>query len=471
MFGVFSVERGRQKRRLELSLAGLMELELLKRRHRAMVTGALALHQPQLDPELPNDESETAAQERPGALWSLMRLLQHQVRELKVDGEKTSSETLTDSDGPGDVLVNHEMNWGAPPRSVSCFYPPLEGITEGIFEDNPWFWQPAENPEEEPTTENPKKTQHMENFIHGLIQRRSSPAHSHKPRVTPETCGVSRQSSLSQKQPSYVPESCSWDNEDNCDVMYPRMAHPKSLVFPSGSLDHCNSELEFQQNLAHSASSEELVNAQYIPAQPCRAQARATAYKPPQPSCSPERKTRSAIKKCRFTEDKTAPKKPSRKACRPEPESCLQNPRGASEQKYNSVERDAAWSVAQKARRSSNRKWRSNQELSQDEAETPLDQPARRCRKPRPLCAYAHPATHIHPPVESESSLSEAETPVSSSLSSDSDGLVWPQQLQPQPTPSQTMHSKAFVKIKASHALKKKILRFRSGSLKVMTTV
>ncbi|KAM6968589.1 LOW QUALITY PROTEIN: dapper homolog 1 [Tautogolabrus adspersus] len=32
-------------------------------------------------------------------------------------------------------------------------------------------------------------------------------------------------------------------------------------------------------------------------------------------------------------------------------------------------------------------------------------------------------------------------------------------------------HTKAFVKIKASHTLKKKILRFRSGSLKLMTTV
>lgn len=35
-------------------------------------------------------------------------------------------------------------------------------------------------------------------------------------------------------------------------------------------------------------------------------------------------------------------------------------------------------------------------------------------------------------------------------------------------TPAQ---AKAFVKIKASHNLKKKILRFRSGSLKLMTTV
>ncbi|XP_029375738.1 dapper homolog 1-like [Echeneis naucrates] len=81
---------------------------------------------------------------------------------------------------------------------------------------------------------------------------------------------------------------------------------------------------------------------------------------------------------------------------------------------------------------------------------------------------------------ESESSMSEADSPDSSSLSSDSDeiGLVWPQQLPPQlslPSPSvphgAPLQPRAFVKIKASHALKKKILRFRTGSLKVMTTV
>ncbi|KAL3056882.1 hypothetical protein OYC64_007375 [Pagothenia borchgrevinki] len=85
--------------------------------------------------------------------------------------------------------------------------------------------------------------------------------------------------------------------------------------------------------------------------------------------------------------------------------------------------------------------------------------------------------------------MSEVYSPASSSLSSDSDdfgGLVWPQQLPPRlasssssssPSPKTTANAnvniqpKAFVKIKASHALKKKILRFRSGSLKVMTTV
>ncbi|XP_004440457.1 PREDICTED: dapper homolog 3 [Ceratotherium simum simum] len=85
---------------------------------------------------------------------------------------------------------------------------------------------------------------------------------------------------------------------------------------------------------------------------------------------------------------------------------------------------------------------------------------------------------------ESESSASEGESPAFSSASSDSDGsggLVWPQQLvaaTAAPGPgggagggAPAGPAKVFVKIKASHALKKKILRFRSGSLKVMTTV
>lgn len=87
---------------------------------------------------------------------------------------------------------------------------------------------------------------------------------------------------------------------------------------------------------------------------------------------------------------------------------------------------------------------------------------------------------------ESESSASEGESPAFSSASSDSDGsggLVWPQQLVAAAGASPSGPggaagvatpagpAKVFVKIKASHALKKKILRFRSGSLKVMTTV
>ncbi|XP_069771357.1 dapper homolog 1 [Narcine bancroftii] len=79
---------------------------------------------------------------------------------------------------------------------------------------------------------------------------------------------------------------------------------------------------------------------------------------------------------------------------------------------------------------------------------------------------------------DSESSLSEVDfvETTSSSDSDESGALVWSQfaQSRPaQPSAAELKKSppKAFVKIKASHNLKRKILRFRSGSLKLMTTV
>ncbi|XP_053553286.1 dapper homolog 1 [Bombina bombina] len=79
---------------------------------------------------------------------------------------------------------------------------------------------------------------------------------------------------------------------------------------------------------------------------------------------------------------------------------------------------------------------------------------------------------------DSESSLSEVEFVGESTSSSDSDesgGLIWSQFVNTLPmqtaTAAELKTAKAFVKIKASHNLKKKILRFRSGSLKLMTTV
>lgn len=77
---------------------------------------------------------------------------------------------------------------------------------------------------------------------------------------------------------------------------------------------------------------------------------------------------------------------------------------------------------------------------------------------------------------DSESSASEADYVAESSTSSDSEGSAgvnW-RQISQAGSGSHGMTSaqaKAFVKIKASHNLKKKILRFRSGSLKLMTTV
>ncbi|XP_026129923.1 dapper homolog 3-like [Carassius auratus] len=497
MFRVFSLaaERGRQKRRLELSLAEICELELLKRRHEAMVAGALALHSPEPEPE-PEPEPKTAERTSddpspPDGSWSLMNILQHQVGELKVDSDSSSVEPPTDLSGfpeqaeglslvdasdssglgeicsvrlserlksVGDVLVSCELNArAAVPRSFSAPYPPLEGITE----DEPWIWHPSE---EEPDADDYRQTQHAEMYILGLIQRRSPPARPTKPRTSlgPDARAVVRQSSLCRKDPPSIPEE-----RHAC---YPRLAGMRC-----GALDPSSSEAESYPN-ARSASSDELVNAQYIPAQPRHAPTAAhrthAAHKPT------TSQLRATAKKCRFTEDKIAQKKPGRKACRAQSENSLL---GQRERKYNTMERDAQ---AKTRRGSGHRRWRSTLELSQDEAETPPEQPIRRSRKPR---VYAQPHLHHHhhhqfPPDgyalrESESSLSEAESPGSSSLSSDSDessGLVWPQQLRPQlapPSPSHPLQPKAFVKIKASHALKKKILRFRSGSLKVMTTV
>ncbi|XP_070838302.1 dapper homolog 3-like [Chaetodon trifascialis] len=245
-------------------------------------------------------------------------------------------------------------------------------------------------------------------------------------------------------------------------------------------------------------------------------------------------RSRGGPKKCRSNEDRCgANRKPGKKACRSQSENSLQR---VPERKYNTVERDGggSGSGSRGSRSSQSRskkqqqgggsylRWQSTLELSQDEADQPpmqasmqgssasnqKDYCGRRTRKSRPTHAsYAYPHHHSHhhqhmeyqlerdqvPPCqpsddyahpgqgESESSMSEADSPDSSSLSSDSDesgGLVWPQQLPPQLSlpsppapPGAPLHPKAFVKIKASHALKKKILRFRTGSLKVMTTV
>nr|XP_044629599.1 dapper homolog 1 [Equus asinus] len=81
---------------------------------------------------------------------------------------------------------------------------------------------------------------------------------------------------------------------------------------------------------------------------------------------------------------------------------------------------------------------------------------------------------------DSESSVSEGDFVGESTSTSDSEesgGFMWSQFVQTLPLQAvraPDLHgnpAKAFVKIKASHTLKRKILRFRSGSLKLMTTV
>nr|XP_033812189.1 dapper homolog 3 isoform X1 [Geotrypetes seraphini] len=241
----------------------------------------------------------------------------------------------------------------------------------------------------------------------------------------------------------------------------------------------------------------------------------------------------AAPKKCRFTEEdgeggKRGGKKGSprgKKTIRSQSENSLLNKHAALDRtvtKYHTVDREeVAQSKPSRQRRQNAagyRKWRSTAEICQDEA-SPSDpyRMSKRSKKvvkgltqvpvsssPRNLlygyaesdsefsadCSVARPAPVCEPEEdlggyaapcygESGSSLSEGESPAFSTCSSDTDesgGLVWPQQLSPQVVSStgpgnSSGQPKVFVKIKASHALKKKIMRFRTGSLKVMTTV
>lgn len=258
-------------------------------------------------------------------------------------------------------------------------------------------------------------------------------------------------------------------------------------------------------------------------------------YNPEQPKpnrgvASPEHPNSKPKNSKRSHNDRQRSKKSSSKTNRSQSENSLLSQRVLPERRYSTTERhqgrgDLAQSQYQvtgshMGNNGHNQRWCSNLELSQDEGETRSGQA--HTRRPPRKARYGHPCSHSQPqnyqqqlqqhterwhpdfqeraplcqgeegyagaaPAESESSMSEVYSPASSSLSSDSDesgGLVWPQQLpprlastsssstpSPQTTANTTSQPKAFVKIKASHALKKKILRFRSGSLKVMTTV
>ncbi|XP_076876091.1 dapper homolog 3 [Brachyhypopomus gauderio] len=607
-----ATERSRYKERLEASLAGLCELEMLKQRHQCLVRSALTLGDSVsgrptwsvLRPSHVFTDSTNRGQQR------LMAALQQQVGELRVDTESSCEKHSTDAgySGPnsgfyeqgeslcpldsgemspravfhtqapctserpktaGDMLVaslDRLQDSGVRclgPRVLSSPQAPLASATERGAEGEAWLWPAGYGSGEEGVcpADGPGQVQRVETYIMGLIQRRLLASRHCKPRLClgPDARGVARQGSLCRKAPAFTPEQCraspspegpAWASysleedslggpspEEQLAARYARPAlaglRSASPDFPCGAPDPSSSEADSPQQYAPPrtpSSDEQLVNAQYIPAQPCRAPARARTNRAPaapkagRPAYSPERaaaKPRAAPKKCRFTEERAAAKKPGRKACRSQSENSLLGQRGVPERKYSTVERDAGRAGQPRGRRAQgglgHRRWRSTLELSQDEAEPPPEQAVRRSRRPRPAPPpytygqvphhhhHHHPhllhqphllhsdcASHASPgrqdggykhgvPGEWESSLSEGESPGSSSMTSDSDesgGLVWPQQLAPQlappsppAPPGASPQPKALVKIKASHALKKKILRFRTGSLKVMTTV
>ncbi|XP_071392212.1 dapper homolog 3-like [Centroberyx affinis] len=684
MFPAFSLpmkaERSRSKERLEASLAGLCELELLKQRQECRVLSALCLGDSPLPgrpawgalrpvrcaSDAPNGGDDYGLRLQTSSLqctpWGIMASLEQQVAELKVNTDVKSVDSPADPEdsrlSSGEV---HMANRDGPPesgyhpmapRSFLATCPSMEGVTDGTGEietGETWLLDPRKGAEGEdalgemndvePTEEDYQQAQKVETYMFGLIQRRSLPPRPSKPRTSlahdARAITVARQSSLCRKEDQHspkqvsiqgmpelptssqgsegpLPQAChSLDQErypgtgfiedspppyhhlqqsaQHQPVLYHRPRQPSlvntprstSLDYPSCRVlqthqDSSNSEPDSPQrfhsypsppplSLPHQLPSpdEQLVNAEYIPAHPCRASTRTSSHhhsnslrgsggpKPSRSTYSPERghqhqeqqptapqiqhsRSRGGPKKCRLNEDRGgATRKPGKKACRSQSENSLQR---APERKYNTVERDgggsgsggggsrSSQSKGKKPQQGSGsyRRWRSTLELSQDEADQPpvqappsaptqRDHCARRTRKSRPThTSYAYPHhNHQHPhhhqhmeyqlerdqvPLcqpsedyphpgqgESESSMSEADSPDSSSLSSDSDesgGLVWPQQLPPQLSlpsppapPGAPLQPKAFVKIKASHALKKKILRFRTGSLKVMTTV
>uniref|UniRef100_UPI0037E8B84D dapper homolog 3-like n=1 Tax=Semicossyphus pulcher TaxID=241346 RepID=UPI0037E8B84D len=672
MFASFSLpmkaERSRNKERLEASLAGLCELELLKQRQEARVLSALCLGD-SLSPGRPpwgalrsarcaldapkGDASDKQHSSLQGTPRGIKASLEQQVAELNVNTEVKSADSPAGQEDspltPEDVLV------ARPNRSPESNYHPVVPRSvlgpEGTGDTgNEKTWQVdstrgntatdafVEMRVVDPSQEDFQQAQKVETYIFGLIQRQAPPARPLKPRTClahdARAVAVARQSSFCCKEEQHSPKQVSVQDiapPPQCsEVTTSQACHNLNQEFNLGAgfIEsppppyhhlHLQQSVQHQSGLFHrsrqaammntphstlldypsfrvlqaqpdSSNSEpdsplhfhryppalsthhqpplpdeQLVNAEYIPAQPSRASTRAYAHhnsnahkgsgvqKPNRSTYSPERgnhhqeqqptasqiqpsRSRGGPKKCRSNEDRSgANRKPGKKACRSQSENSLQR---VQERKYSTVERDGGGSGSGgRGSRSSQsrskkqqqgggncRRWQSTLELSQDEAEqSPMQAPVqgssasnqkdhcgRRTRKSRstqPPYAYQHPHhSHHHqhteyqlerdqvPPCqqpnedyphqgqgETESSMSEADSPDSSSLSSDSDesgGLVWPQQLPPQlshPLPSvppgAPLQPKAFVKIKASHALKKKILRFRTGSLKVMTTV
>ncbi|KAL2789883.1 dapper-like protein 1 isoform 2 [Daubentonia madagascariensis] len=232
-------------------------------------------------------------------------------------------------------------------------------------------------------------------------------------------------------------------------------------------------------------------------------------------------KTRPASKKCRFPEDLDTNKRLKKAASRGRksgggPEGgLLGRPLGGGPRAGTRAHGHGREAVVAKPKhkRADYRRWKSSAEISYEEAL----RRARRGRRenaaypsPVPLpyaSPYAYAASDseysaeceslFHSTVvdtsedeqsnyttncfgDSESSVSEGEFVGDSTTTSDSEesgGLIWSQFVQTLPIQTVTAPglrnnpTKTFVKIKASHNLKKKILRFRSGSLKLMTTV
>uniref|UniRef100_A0A665TEB2 Dishevelled-binding antagonist of beta-catenin 3a n=1 Tax=Echeneis naucrates TaxID=173247 RepID=A0A665TEB2_ECHNA len=586
-------ERSRNKERLEASLAGLCELELLKQRQESRVLSALCLGDALVSGHPP---------------WGALQSANCALVESNSNARDDCGEDVVTKPGDPSGFNQHQVvphfisvseRTGEKETGESWLpHSKRQAIICNTFGDMRVIDYSQED----------QQAQKVESYIFGLIQRRALTPRPSKPRTSlahdARAASAMRQSTLYQKVDQHSPKQLSaevistlsqgsegtapqachkLDQELHQRIEFIKGISPlfhleqsakdkpgisrklwqtsivntshsaspdyASFILMQANQDSGNSEPELPQHFHNYHSppalskthhppipNEQLVIAHYIPAQPCQASTRAHAHHPSnthnKPSGVPTAsqilppKWRGGTKKCRLNEDKSCGnRKPGKKACRSQSEISLQR---VQERKCN-TERDGGGNgggCGGRGSRSSQfrskkqfqgsgncRLWQSTLEFSQDEADLPpMDHVAKRTRRNRYThTSYAYPHhnqnQHHHShhqqqlefqfekdqvalckpndndsPAqgESESSMSEADSPDSSSLSSDSDeiGLVWPQQLPPQlslPSPSvphgAPLQPRAFVKIKASHALKKKILRFRTGSLKVMTTV
>ncbi|RVE63863.1 hypothetical protein OJAV_G00140690 [Oryzias javanicus] len=589
-----AAERSRNKERLEASLSGLYELELLKQRQESLVLGALLLGDSPLPGRPPSGirtpGGHTLQTSRlQGTHADSRSSLEEQVAELKINSEVK----LVDSDKVEDKpLTSGDVEpLRCPEPDHHLVLPQRIRMTK---KEKTFLSEPARQHTVSEDTiqeashqsyEHPPKT---ETF--GLIQSQALPMRSSKPRTSltneARVVSVLKQTSLSCKDESSrkvslkevsqcsekaflqgtlqldqahhqrmgCPEDAS-STDHRLNVLHqPGFCHKprQASIINTSKSDHPNSRgLHTPQHssktdspqhfkdypsplaltrvhesfspAAPSLEEEQLVNAEYVPAHPCQNSSRAHHVLSLHKDTEVSKINQSAhsLDLCLHQELQSVLSHVQHSKS-----NVQSNPQRVSDRKSSSVDRDGgrsgsfgkgsrnSQSRVKKQQQSGYKRCQSTQELSQDEADhaaipPPVQKPVpsnqrehfvRRIRKSRPPHAsvtyyqysYHHQALECRfekdkglcqtNEDESESTASEPDPTESSSLSSDSDesgGLVWPQQLSPQPSPVQPpapspgapLQPKAFVKIKASHALKKKILRFRTGSLKVMTTV
>ncbi|XP_051511981.1 dapper 1-like [Myxocyprinus asiaticus] len=604
-------ERSRNKERLEASLAWLCELEMLKQRQESLVLGALSLGDTvpgcmawgDVCPARSSREHEQLTLRRQlkrlqGAPSLLMLALQQQLSELRVDrGLTCEQNTEEDLDSPStsssglydqsdslspplrtcltpnlavscnrprsmdDYMLDWEAHMEPPvhtnlPRSFSVPYPPLEGIAEGIEEEEEdeespqWTTDqmveegqmaegnesltleislttdaeadPTEKIDDGPTAEDIQQAMRVEAYILGLLQRRHL-------RSTPEQdSDPNRWQHLHTYQTSYPncpdlpldqPEWLNWAAHSEEEGYFRNL--PNVQIGPTYmSSEQQESSLEMDQyGVAEVSTSNDEIDSPwqqrgYLEHNPtmlnttkphyihtcCNHTCTSMSATPEsreqhQPLASQEWTLLQSLVR-RGSEDRwtSTGHKHARTTSRSRSEDSglSQGWAAQPEHKYFTVGRDMGSHRSDEFNPSSQRLWCSSADLSQEEDEGISREEARELRHNHlPVHSLKHTCVQfrekdqrvgkeleagIAPTNGSDSSLSETFSPGTSSVSSDSDesgGLVWPQQLPPRlPPPSSSQNpSNAVVKIKASHALKKKIMRFRSGSLKLMTTV